>query len=166
MANKDQGCKQNKGLLASKNYFFNDTARYSYVQSVLQLNTTFYLEKRRSSIWGVLIYRRKKRVYEHYTRLYQLCASDSVGVRCFLEQETLPVLLSTGWVQEWIRAWFHNRTTINWGPYWRLTLMSNKPLVNYRQIPYKVARISRMIKLNQSQTKTNFNKHFFLNCHI
>ena len=39
--------------------------------------------------------------------------------------------------------------------------MSNKPLVNYRQIPYKVARISQMIKLNQSQTKTNFNKHFF-----
>ena len=30
--------------------------------------------------------------------------------RCFLEQETLPLLLSTGWFQERIRAWFHNRT--------------------------------------------------------
>ena len=26
------------------------------------------------------------------------------GPRCFLEQETLPLLLSTGWFQEWIRA--------------------------------------------------------------
>jgi len=32
------------------------------------------------------------------------------GLRCFLEQETLPVLLSTGWFQERIR-----------GPYGRLT---------------------------------------------
>ena len=29
------------------------------------------------------------------------------GPRCFIEQETLPLLLSTGWFQEWIRA---NRT--------------------------------------------------------
>ena len=28
------------------------------------------------------------------------------GCRCFLEQETLPPLLSTGWFQERIRAWF------------------------------------------------------------
>ena len=49
------------------------------------------------------------------------------GPRCFLEQETLPLLLSTGWFQKLIRAWFHNRTKINWGPYGRLTLMSNKP---------------------------------------
>ena len=40
---------------------------------------------------------------------------------CLLEQETLPLLLSTGWFQERIRAWFHNRTKINWGPYERLT---------------------------------------------
>ena len=30
------------------------------------------------------------------------------GPCCFLEQETLPLLLSTGWFQEWIRVWFHN----------------------------------------------------------
>jgi len=42
------------------------------------------------------------------------------GSRCFLEQETLPLLLSTGWLQERNRAWFtkdclcHNRTNINW----------------------------------------------------
>jgi len=29
---------------------------------------------------------------------------------CFLEQETLPLLLSTGWSQERIRAWYHNQT--------------------------------------------------------
>jgi len=40
--------------------------------------------------------------------------------RCFLQQETLPLLLSTGWFQEWIRAWLHNWTKINWGPYVRL----------------------------------------------
>jgi len=28
-------------------------------------------------------------------------------------------LLSTGWFQEQIRAWFHNQTKINWGPYGR-----------------------------------------------
>jgi len=36
-------------------------------------------------------------------------------------QETLPLLLSTGSFQERIRACFHNRTKINWGPYGRLT---------------------------------------------
>ena len=38
-----------------------------------------------------------------------------------VEQETLPLLLSTGWFQERIRAWFHNKTKINWEPYGRLT---------------------------------------------
>ena len=50
-----------------------------------------------------------------------ICASPIKGPRCFLEQETLPLLLSTGWFQERIRAWFHNRTKVNWGPYGRLT---------------------------------------------
>jgi len=36
-----------------------------------------------------------------YTCLYII--KDS---RCFLEQETLPSLLSTGWFQERIRVWF------------------------------------------------------------
>ena len=47
--------------------------------------------------------------------------APSKGPRCFLEQETLLSLLSTGWFQERIRAWFteannclfHNRTKIN-----------------------------------------------------
>ena len=41
--------------------------------------------------------------------------------RCFLEQETLHLLLSTGWFQEQIQARFHNQTKINRGPYGRLT---------------------------------------------
>ena len=35
------------------------------------------------------------------------------GTRCFLEQETLPLLLSTGWFHERIRALFQNQTKIN-----------------------------------------------------
>jgi len=42
------------------------------------------------------------------------------GPRCFLEQETLPLLLSTGWLQKRIRAWYQNRTKLNWEPYGRL----------------------------------------------
>ena len=37
-------------------------------------------------------------------------SSPMKGPRCFLEQETLPLMLSTGWFQEQIRGWFHNRT--------------------------------------------------------
>ena len=48
-------------------------------------------------------------------------SSPIKGHRCFLEQETLPLLLSTGWFPERIRAWCHNRIKINWGPYGRLT---------------------------------------------
>ena len=50
----------------------------------------------------------------------------SLNHRCFPEQETLPLLLSTGWFQERIRAWIHNRTKIKCWPYGRLTYMSNK----------------------------------------
>ena len=35
------------------------------------------------------------------------------GLRCFLEQEILTVLLSTGWFQEQIQVRFHNQTKIN-----------------------------------------------------
>jgi len=42
------------------------------------------------------------------------------GLRCFIEQETLLLLLSTGWFQERILSWFLNRTKTNWGPYGRL----------------------------------------------
>ena len=33
----------------------------------------------------------------------------------------LPLLLSTGWFQERIRSWCHNRTKVNWESYGRLT---------------------------------------------
>mgnify|MGYP000050098318 CR=1 len=42
-------------------------------------------------------------------------SSPIKGPRCFVEQETLPLLLSTGWFQERIRACYHNRTKINYG---------------------------------------------------
>ena len=40
-------------------------------------------------------------------------SNPNKGSHCFLEQETLPSLLSTGWFQERIRIRFHNRTKIN-----------------------------------------------------
>ena len=47
------------------------------------------------------------------TRNVEVVGSSSIkDSLCFLEQETLPLLLSTGWLQERIRAWFHNRTKI------------------------------------------------------
>ena len=56
------------------------------------------------------------------TRNVEVMGSTTIkGPHCILEQETLPLLLSTGWFQKWIRAWFHNQTKINWGPYGRLT---------------------------------------------
>ena len=38
------------------------------------------------------------------------------GPCCFLEQETLPLLLSIDWFQERIRVGFLNRTRISLGP--------------------------------------------------
>ena len=40
-------------------------------------------------------------------------SNPNKGSHSFLEQETLPSLLSTGWFQERIRIRFHNRTKIN-----------------------------------------------------
>ena len=61
--------------------------------------------------------------------------APSKAPRCFLEQETLPLLFSTGWFQEQIRAWSHNQTKINWGPYGRYQILKYQinPLVKYRQ---------------------------------
>ena len=39
-------------------------------------------------------------------------SSPIEGPRCFLEQETLPLLLSTGCFQERIRVLFHNLTKL------------------------------------------------------
>ena len=39
------------------------------------------------------------------TRNVEVVGSSPIeGPHCFLKQETLPLLLSTGWFQEWIRA--------------------------------------------------------------
>ena len=40
-------------------------------------------------------------------------SSPIKGPRCVIEQETLPLLLSTGWFQERIRTLYHNRTKIS-----------------------------------------------------
>ena len=56
-----------------------------------------------------------------YMLITLMGSSPIKGPCCFLQQETLHLLLSTGWFQERIRAWFHNQTKINRGPYWRLT---------------------------------------------
>jgi len=40
----------------------------------------------------------------HLTRNEVVGSSPIKGPRCFLEQETLPVMLSTGWFQERIQA--------------------------------------------------------------
>ena len=59
------------------------------------------------------------------TRNVEVVGSSPIkGPRCLLVQETLPVLITTGWFQERIRAWYQNRTKINWGPYGRLTWTS------------------------------------------
>ena len=50
-----------------------------------------------------------------------VCSSPIKGPRYFIEQDTLPLLLNTGWFQERIRALFHNRTKIDCVPYGRLT---------------------------------------------
>ena len=56
------------------------------------------------------------------TRDVEVVGSTPIkGPHCVLEQETLSLLLSTGWLQERIRAWYHNQTKINWGPYGRST---------------------------------------------
>ena len=48
------------------------------------------------------------------TRNVDVVGSSPIkGPRCFLKQEPLPLLLSTDWFQERIRAGFHNRTKIN-----------------------------------------------------
>ena len=54
------------------------------------------------------------KVAQHYYNLFLSChvivrtlsykGYEGAGWRCFLEQETLPLLLSTGWFQERIRA--------------------------------------------------------------
>ena len=69
----------------------------------------------------------------HQTRNVEVVSYSPIkGPCCFLEQETLPLLLSTGWFQEQIRAWFHNQTKINWGPYGRWLKCQINPLVKYR----------------------------------
>ena len=52
----------------------------------------------------------------HLTHNVEVVGSSLIkGPRFFLEQETLPLLLRTGWFQEQIRARFHNQIKINKG---------------------------------------------------
>ena len=56
------------------------------------------------------------------TRNVKVVGSSPIkDLRCFLQQETLPVLISTGWFQERIQSLNHNRTKINPGSYGILT---------------------------------------------
>ena len=62
--------------------FFNDTYLIKVILvSVFQPNKTFYLSKRWGSIRGVLIYRRKSRVCNQYTR--QDCPMEITGKKSF-----------------------------------------------------------------------------------
>ena len=55
------------------------------------------------------------------TRSVEVVGSSPIkGLQCYLEQDNLPLLLSTGLFHERIRVWFHNRTKIDWGPYGRM----------------------------------------------
>ena len=55
------------------------------------------------------------------TRNVEVVGSSSIkGPRCFLDQETLPLLLSTGWFQGRFRAWFHNRTKNKSRALWKI----------------------------------------------
>ena len=48
------------------------------------------------------------------TRNVSVMGSSPIkGPHCFLEQETLPLLLSTGWFQERIKERLHAQTKIN-----------------------------------------------------
>ena len=68
------------------------------------------------------------------TRNVEVVASWVKGTRCFLEYETLPLLLSTGWFQEWIWTWCHNRTKTNIEVLMEDWLKCQiTPLVKYRQ---------------------------------
>ena len=58
--------------------------------------------------------------------------SDFHSHSCFLGQESLPSLPSTGWFLELIWAWFHNQTKMIWGSYCRATFLSNKLSMVYR----------------------------------
>ena len=64
----------------------------------------------------VLQYKIAAQWFARLTRNVEVLGLSSIkGSRCFLEQETLFLLLSTGWFQERIR------TKINWGLYGGLT---------------------------------------------
>jgi len=52
---------------------------------------------------------------------YTVCGKSCIKLHEHHTHFTVITLfLSTGWFQELIRAWFHNWTKTNWGPYGRL----------------------------------------------
>ena len=79
------------------------------------------------------------------------------GPRCFLEQETLPLLLSTGWFQERIWAWVHNRTKINWGAYGRLTCQISR----YDQILRRNKKIKTNLKCLRHRWQRSLSNYIF-----
>ena len=75
--------------------------------------------------------------------------SNSIkGSCCCREQETSLSLLSTCWFQEWIRAWFHNKTKINWG--------QKSLLVKYYQNPNQtnINTATQALKYKHCHTST------------
>ena len=65
-----------------------------------------------------------------------LCLINTQYPVCFLQQEALLSLLSTGWFQERIWEWFHNRAEINGGP-------SRKEILNCRKSSFVRYRRNR-----------------------
>ena len=67
--------------------------------------------------------------------------------RYFPEQETLPLLLSTGWFEERIRAWCHKRTKINWEimENWLKCQISPPPPLNIVKIKTKPKKRTAML---------------------
>jgi len=55
--------------------------------------------------WVVHLTRNVAQWVVHLTRNVEVVGLSLIkGPPCFLEQETLPLLLRTGWFQKWIRA--------------------------------------------------------------
>ena len=54
-----------------------------------------------------------------------MCSNDVAYVH-----NVLKTLLSTGWFQEQIQAWLHNRSKIDWAPYGRSTKCQISPSLN------------------------------------
>ena len=97
---------------------------YYKVNLEIILNSNCMYTNNRMCIWRKMITLNKSFLAQWVVRLTRnrsVVSSNHInGSPCFLEHETLPLLLSTGWFQELIQVWFHNETKISWGPYNKL----------------------------------------------